>query len=74
MNSAYLAPAGNNLPSREFIAITNQEMLQHLTHATPFVPWLAEATAAIVITGRPDISKYWLQDAYSKWVYLVIRN
>ena len=63
LNSAYLAPAGNNLPSREFITITNSEMLQHLAHTTPFVPWLAEAAAAIVITGRPDISKYWLQDA-----------
>ena len=43
--------------------VTNPEMLQHLAHATPFVPWLAEAAAAIVITGRADISKYWLQDA-----------
>ena len=33
LNSAYLSPAGNNLPSREFIAITNQDMLQHLAHS-----------------------------------------
>jgi len=25
--------------------------------------WLKEAQGAIVITGRPSISKYWLQDA-----------
>ena len=37
--------------------------MQHLSKATPFVPWLAESAAAIVITGRPDVSKYWPQDA-----------
>ncbi|MCQ6274234.1 nitroreductase family protein [Bacillus sp. V3B] len=63
LNAAYLAPAGNNLPSREFIAVTQPETLQHLAQATPFVPWLAESAAAIVITGRPEVSKYWLQDA-----------
>jgi nitroreductase len=63
LEAAYLAPAGNNLPSREFILIKKQEMLQHLAQATPYVPWLTEAAAAIVITGCPKVSKYWLQDA-----------
>ncbi len=63
LEAAYLSPAGNNLPSREFILIKKREMLEHLAQATPFVPWLAEATAAIVITGCPKVSKYWLQDA-----------
>jgi len=63
LNAGYLAPAGNNLPSREFILVTEQDVLQHLSQATPFVPWLRSSAAAIVITGRPDISKYWLQDA-----------
>ncbi len=63
VNAAYLAPAGNNLPSREFILVTKRESLQCLSQATPFVPWLAAAQAAIIITGRPDISKYWLQDS-----------
>lgn len=63
LNSAYLAPAGNNLPSREFILVTERNSLQHLSQATPFVPWLSKAAAAIVITGRPDVSKYWLQDS-----------
>ncbi|WP_338448941.1 nitroreductase family protein [Niallia oryzisoli] len=63
LQAAYLAPAGNNLPSREFILVTERDSLQHLSQATPFVPWLSDAAAAIVITGRPDISKYWLQDS-----------
>ena len=63
LNSAYLSPTGNNLPSREFILVTKREKLQHLAQSTPFVPWLAESAAAIVITGRPDVSKYWLQDS-----------
>ncbi|WP_071393969.1 nitroreductase family protein [Bacillus tuaregi] len=63
LHAAYLAPSGNNLPSREFILVTEKDSLQHLAQATPFVPWLSGAGAAIIITGRPDISKYWLQDA-----------
>ncbi|WP_025728976.1 nitroreductase family protein [Heyndrickxia ginsengihumi] len=63
LNAGYLSPTGNNLPPREFVLITNRAMLEHLALSTPFVPWLAEAQAAIVITGRPSVSKYWLQDA-----------
>lgn len=63
LNAGYFAPAGNNLPSREFILVTKRDALQHLAQSTPFVPWLADAAAAIIVTGRPDISKYWLQDA-----------
>jgi nitroreductase len=62
LNAGYLAPTGNNLPSKEMVLITNREMLQHLSQTTPYVPWLSTATAAIVILGRPDVSKYWLQD------------
>lgn len=63
LNAGYLAPTGNNLPSRELVLVTEQKMLQHLAQATPYVPWLRSAQAAIVITARPDVSKYWLQDA-----------
>ncbi|MFB4162507.1 nitroreductase family protein [Alteribacillus sp. JSM 102045] len=63
VDAAVLAPSGNNLPSREFIVVQNKDMLQHLEGSTPFVPWLKEAIAAIVVTGRPGVSKYWIQDA-----------
>jgi nitroreductase len=63
VEAAYLAPSGNNLPSREFLLAVKRETLDALVNATPFVPWLSEATAAIIVTGRPDVSKYWLQDA-----------
>jgi nitroreductase len=61
--AAYLSPSGNNLLSREFIIIEDRKMLDHLQKTTPFMKWLSTAQAAIVITGRPEISKYWLQDA-----------
>lgn len=61
--SAYYAPSGNNLLSREFIIIENRQMLNHLEKTTPFMKWMSTAQAAIVVTGRPNISKYWLQDA-----------
>ncbi|WP_245705165.1 nitroreductase family protein [Alteribacillus persepolensis] len=63
LDAAVLAPAGNSLPSREFIVVQNRDMLDHLEGASPFIPWLKEAKAAVVVTGRPDVSKYWLQDA-----------
>lgn len=63
LEAAYLSPTGNHLPSREFIAVTDKAMLAHLSRTTPYMPWLKEAAAAIVVTARPDVSKYWLQDA-----------
>ncbi|MFC7391750.1 nitroreductase family protein [Scopulibacillus cellulosilyticus] len=63
LNAGYLAPSGNNLPSREFILVRENETLEHLSHATPYVPWLGKAEAAIVVTGCHEVSKYWLQDA-----------
>lgn len=63
VRSLYLAPSGNNLASREFVLITKREMLQQLSTTTPYMKWLAEAGAGIVITGNPGLSKYWLQDA-----------
>ncbi|AOZ94834.1 nitroreductase [Paenibacillus crassostreae] len=66
----YMSPTGNNLPSREFIQITNKAILTQLSTTTPYVKWLQEATAAIVITGSPDVSKYWLQDASIAGGYL----
>lgn len=72
VQSLYLAPAGNNLPSREFICITNRDMLRALTPTTPYMKWLEHAAAGIVIIGSPEVSKYWLQDASIAGGYLWI--
>ncbi|WP_019636784.1 nitroreductase family protein [Paenibacillus fonticola] len=63
IRSLYLAPSGNNLPSREFILVTKRGMLEQLSTTTPYMKWLAGAGAGVVITGNPGLSKYWLQDA-----------
>ena len=63
IDAAYFAPSGNNLPSKDVIAVTNSDKLASLAETTPFMKWCKDAKAAIVITGRPDVSKYWLQDA-----------
>lgn len=70
LNAGYLAPSGNNLPSREFILVTDSAKLVELEQTTPFMPWLKEAAAAIVVTGRPDVSKYWVQDASIACAYI----
>jgi nitroreductase len=61
--AAYLAPSGNNLPSREFVLITDREKLRVLSQTTPYMKWLEDAAAAIVIVGNQQLSKYWLLDA-----------
>jgi len=63
IQSLYLAPSGNNLPSREYIVVTNKDALRELTPTTPYMKWLEQAAAAVVIIADPKLSKYWLQDA-----------
>ncbi|SFL85496.1 nitroreductase family protein [Salibacterium qingdaonense] len=63
MDAAALAPAGNNLPSREFIVVRRKETLARLAKTPATVSWVEHAAAAVVVTGRPDVSKYWLQDS-----------
>lgn len=70
IQALYYSPTGNNLPSREFILVTDQAMLRSLTPTTPYMKWLADAAAGFVIMGNPDVSKYWLQDATLAGGYL----
>jgi nitroreductase len=63
IRALYLAPSGNNLPSREFILVTDKEKLRALTPTTPYMKWLEHAAAAVVIVANSKLSKYWLQDA-----------
>ncbi|WP_018131622.1 nitroreductase family protein [Effusibacillus pohliae] len=63
MRAAYLAPSGNNLPSREFILVTDRKTLRTLAATTPYMKWLEQSAAAVVIVSDPQLSKYWLQDA-----------
>lgn len=37
--------------------------LKALTPTTPYMKWLENAAAGVIIIGNPDLSKYWLQDA-----------
>lgn len=66
----YLAPSGNNLPSREFIVVTDRDKLNALSKTTPYMKWLEQATAGFVIVGIEELSKYWLQDATIAGSYL----
>ncbi|AZK48951.1 nitroreductase [Paenibacillus lentus] len=66
----YQSPAGNNLPSREFIMITNKKLLEQLSKTTPYMRWLEQAAAGVAIIGNEELSKYWLQDASIAGGYL----
>lgn len=63
LKALHLAPAGNNLKSREYIFVTDRQKLDELSVTSPYMKWLEQATAAAVIIGSPSVSKYWLQDA-----------
>lgn len=63
IRALYLSPAGNNLPSREFIVVKDRGMLRELSGTTPYMPWLGQASAGVVVIANPAVSKYWLQDA-----------
>lgn len=63
IQAAYLAPSGNNLPSREFIVVTERDQLQALSTTTPYMKWLESAAAGVIIVSDQQLSKYWLQDA-----------
>lgn len=73
LDAGYLAPTGNNLPSRELVIVTNKKMLETLEKTTPYMEWLKESSAAIVITGRPDVSKYWIQDGSISSAFMWLR-
>jgi nitroreductase len=62
VDAGVLAPTGNNLPSKSLIVVQDRKTLDRLSETTPFVPWLKEATAAVAVIGKPEESKYWLQD------------
>ncbi|PDO10676.1 MAG: nitroreductase [Candidatus Reconcilbacillus cellulovorans] len=65
-----LSPSGNNLPSREFVLVSDRSMLRTLARTTPYMPWLEQAALGVVIIGDPTVSKYWLQDATIAGAYL----
>lgn len=63
VDAGLFAPTGNNLPTKKLIVVQNKDMLTKLADTTPYMKWLTEAEAGIVVTASPGVSKYWLQDA-----------
>ena len=70
VDAGVYAPTGNNLPSKNLIVVKKRSMLDRLAETTPYMKWLKEAQAAIVVTGKPGVSKYWLQDASFACAYI----
>jgi nitroreductase len=70
VQALYQSPSGNNLPSREFVLITNRQLLIQLSTTTPYMKWLEHAAAGVAIIGNEELSKYWLQDASIAGGYL----
>ncbi|UOR13095.1 nitroreductase family protein [Halobacillus amylolyticus] len=62
-DAGVFAPTGNNLPSKYLIVVKDRNTLDELADTTPYMKWKKEAQAAIVVIGKPEVSKYWLQDA-----------
>ncbi|GAB3061344.1 nitroreductase family protein [Virgibacillus ainsalahensis] len=62
VDAGYFAPTGNNLPSKNLIVVKERKTLDQLADTTPYMKWMKEVQAAIVVTVKPEVSKYWLQD------------
>ncbi|WP_079529466.1 nitroreductase family protein [Halobacillus hunanensis] len=62
-DAGVFAPTGNNLPSKHLIVVKERGTLDKLAETTPYMSWMKKAQAAIVVVGKPEVSKYWLQDA-----------
>ena len=54
LESAMFAPSACNSRPWEFIAVTNREMLDKITHIHPYTQMLATATAAIIVVAIPQ--------------------
>ncbi|WP_087973238.1 nitroreductase family protein [Oceanobacillus rekensis] len=70
VDAGVYAPTGNNMPSKNLIVVKKRSTLDQLAETTPYMKWLKEAQAAIVVTGKPGVSKYWLQDASFACAYI----
>lgn len=57
------APSSRDRQPWEFVLVTGRALLDRLAEAHPHGKMLFEATAAIAVCGRPDISPdFWIQD------------
>lgn len=54
-----LAPSGMNIQPREFIIITDTELIATLSEVQSF---MRNASAMIAVVCEPNASKYWLED------------
>jgi nitroreductase len=63
LEAGMAAPSSRNLKPWHFVAVTSRDTLDRLAEAHPHGKMLFEATAAIAVCGRIDISPdYWIQD------------
>lgn len=57
------APSSRDLQPWEFVVVTDRSLLDRLAEAHPHGKMLFEATAAIAVCGRTEVSPdYWVQD------------
>lgn len=60
VDAGRLAPTGYNIQPRQFIAITDEDTIQHLSKADE---WMAKAGAVIAVVMDPTQSDYTTEDA-----------
>ena len=63
VNAGLSAPTGKNTQDREFVVVTDKEMLAKLSETrVGAAKMLAGAGAAIVVFGSPEVSDTWIED------------
>lgn len=64
LRAGLMAPSSKGLHSYEFVAVTEKEKIEALSHCKAMgADFVAEAPLAIVVLANPEVSDVWVEDA-----------
>ena len=71
VEAALRAPSSRGLNPWEFVVVNDAKILERLSHAKPHgSAFLKEASLAMVVCARPDVSDVWVEDASIATIFI----
>ncbi len=62
LEAAMAAPSASNRQPWEFVIVRDAGMRQALSQVHPWAGMAARAPAVVVVCGRPEVSRHWIED------------
>jgi nitroreductase len=62
LEAAMAAPSASNRQPWEFIVVRDATLRQSLSQVHPWAKMAASAPLVVVVCGRPDVSRHWIED------------